>query len=183
MFCRTVPRWSLSAARPGARWLTDLTSTTSINARLKLDLKEAMKAKEKTKLSVIKGVLSDILYAEKNAMTGASFSRDSDTDVATLIQRAIKQRNESVQSYTAGGREDLAKAEEAEIGILAAYLPRQLTTEEIETHVTQAIERLGVGVGGGAKAVGLLMREVDISPAQAPKSKVAEVVKRLLSAM
>lgn len=144
-----------------------------------------MKAKEKTKLSVIKGVLSDILYAEKNAMTGASFSRDSDTDVATLIQRAIKQRNESVQSYTAGGREDLAKAEEAEIGILATYLPRQLTTEEIETHVAQAIERLGVGVGvgvgGGTKAVGLLMREVDISPAQAPKSKVAEVVKRLLS--
>ncbi|KAJ2419822.1 hypothetical protein GGF41_004491, partial [Coemansia sp. RSA 2531] len=129
-----------------------MASTTSINARLKLDLKEAMKAKEKTKLSVIKGVLSDILYAEKNAMTGASFSRDSDTDVATLIQRAIKQRNESVQSYAAGGREDLAKAEEAEIDILAAYLPRQLTTEEIETHVTQAIERLGVGVGGGAKA-------------------------------
>ncbi|KAJ2802202.1 hypothetical protein H4S07_004748 [Coemansia furcata] len=180
MFCRSIPRWSLSATRPGARWVSDLAATESINARLKLDLKEAMKAKEKNKLSVIKGVLSDILYAEKNATTGASFSRDSDTDVATLIQRAIKQRNESIQSYTAGGREDLAKAEEAEIGILAAYLPRQLTTEEIEAHVTQVIERLGVS--GGAKAIGLVMREVDIGPAQAPKSKVAEVVKRLLSA-
>ncbi|KAJ2492151.1 hypothetical protein IWW37_001728 [Coemansia sp. RSA 2050] len=180
MFCRPVPHRALSATRSGARWLTDTASTaSSISSRLKLDLKEAMRAKEKTKSAVIKGVLSDILYAEKSATTGSSFSRESDTDVAVLIQRAIKRRNESVQSYTAGGREDLAKAEEAEIGILSEYLPRQLTTEEIEGYVAQAIERLGVS--GGTKSVGVVIREVDISSALAPKSKVAEVVKRLLS--
>ncbi|KAJ1670652.1 hypothetical protein GGF38_001374 [Coemansia sp. RSA 25] len=182
MFCRAAPRWTLPVARQCARQYADLAPAAPISARLKTDLKEAMKAKEKTKLSVIKGVLSDILYAEKSAITGASFSRDSDADVAVVIQRAIKQRNDSIQSYSAGGREDLAKAEEAEISILATYLPKQLTTEEIEAHIAQAIKRLNL-TSGGSKAVGLVMREVDISPALAPKSKVAEAAKRLLSAM
>ncbi|KAJ2910361.1 hypothetical protein GGI21_000950 [Coemansia aciculifera] len=182
MFCRASPRWTLPVARHCARPYADIASAAPINTRLKLDLKEAMKAKEKTKLSVIKGVLSDILYAEKSAIAGASFSRDSDADVAAVIQRAIKQRNDSIQSYAAGGREDLAKAEEAEISILTTYLPKQLTTEEIEAKVAQAIKGLSVA-GAGSKAVGLVMREVDISPALAPKSKVAEVVKRLLSAI
>ncbi|KAJ2743539.1 hypothetical protein GGI20_003667 [Coemansia sp. BCRC 34301] len=180
MLCRVAAcRWTLSAARHSVRQYADL---APISARLKIDLKEAMKAREKTRLSVIKGVLSDILYAEKNVTAGVSFSRDSDADVAAVIQRAIKQRNDSIQSYSAGGREDLAKAEEAEIGILTAYLPRQLTTEEIEAQVALAIKRLEIA-SGGAKAVGLVMREVDISPALAPRSKVAETVKRLLSAI
>ncbi|KAI8324984.1 GatB/YqeY domain-containing protein [Martensiomyces pterosporus] len=137
-----------------------------------------MKAKEKDRLAVIKCVLSDILYAEKSPSAGSTFSRESDADVASVIQRAIKQRHDSIQSYTEGGREDLAKAEEAEVSILNTYLPEQLTSEQIEVQVKQVIDRLGVS---GVKAMGAVMREVDISPAQAPKSKVAEAVKRLLS--
>ncbi|KAI7830956.1 Yqey-like protein-domain-containing protein [Kickxella alabastrina] len=133
----------------------------------------AMKAKEKARLSVIKGVLSDILYAEKSALAGASFSRDSDSDVAGVIQRAIKQRHDSVQSYTEGGREDLAQAE----ALRFKYLPEQLSSEQIEARVRETIERLGVS---GIKAMGTVMREVGIDAGQAPKSKVAEAVKKLL---
>ncbi|KAJ1998834.1 hypothetical protein GGI04_000281 [Coemansia thaxteri] len=176
MFCRTAIRQLLPAARAGTRWYVDQTGAT-IDARLKSDLKAAMRAKEKSRLTVIKGVLSDILYAEKGATTGASFSRDSDDDVAAVIQRAIKQRRESIQSYSEGGRSDLAVAEEAEVVILSGYLPQQLTGEEIETLVAQTIERLGVS---GVKAMGVVMREVGIGSAQAPRSMVADAAKRLL---
>ncbi|KAJ2552228.1 Mitochondrial-processing peptidase subunit alpha [Coemansia sp. RSA 1933] len=131
-----------------------------------------MRAKEKTRLTVVKGILSDILYAEKNPSTGASFSRDSDTDVAGVIQRGIKQRSDSIQSYKDGGRQDLVDIEEAELRILESYLPKQLSSEQIECRVKDVVERLGVS---GIKAMGVVMREVDISPAFAPKSRVAEV--------
>ncbi|KAJ2623790.1 Mitochondrial-processing peptidase subunit alpha [Coemansia sp. RSA 1358] len=136
-----------------------------------------MRAKEKTRLSVIKGLLSDILYAEKNMATGPKFSRESDADVASVIQRAIKQRHDSVQSYRDGGRDDLASAEEDEIHILGSYLPEQLSSEQIEEHVKEVIERLGAS---GIKAMGAVMKEVDISPAQAPRSCIAEIAKKLL---
>ncbi|KAJ1856706.1 hypothetical protein LPJ57_007188, partial [Coemansia sp. RSA 486] len=158
---------------------TAAAAAATINNRLKSDLKTAMKAKEKARLQVIKGVLSDILYAEKNPSSGASFSRDSDADVAAVIQRAIKQRRDSIEKYTAASREDLAQAEAQEIDVLNGYLPEQLSTDQIEARVKQIIQELGVS---GVKAMGAVMKAVDISAAQAPKSKVAEAVKRLLSA-
>ncbi|KAJ1798515.1 hypothetical protein LPJ59_002450 [Coemansia sp. RSA 2399] len=153
-------------------------ATQTINARLKQDLKAAMRAKEKIRLTVVKGILSDILYVEKNPSTGASFSRDSDADVAGVIQRGIKQRNDSIQSYKDGGRQDLVDIEKAELQILEGYLPKQLSSEQIEARVKEVVGRLGVS---GIKAMGTVMREVDISPALAPKSRVAEVAKKLLT--
>lgn len=160
------------------RWYTAGTSGKElIHSRLKSDLKAAMKAKEKHRLQVIKGVLSDIQYAKMDSNTGSSFSIESNTDVATVIQRAIKRRNDSIQSYREGGRDDLASTEQEEANMLATYLPKQLTAEEIEHQALQVIERLDVS---GIKSMGAVMREIGISPAQAPKSLVAEIVKKLL---
>ncbi|KAJ1859004.1 hypothetical protein LPJ73_001833 [Coemansia sp. RSA 2703] len=170
----------ITCARVSTRLYTTAAAAagnTTINARLKSDLKAAMKAKEKTKLTVIRGILSDILYAEKNQTGSTLFSRDSDADVAALIQRAIKQRRDSIQSYSEGGREDLVQEESAELAVLSEYLPEQLSSEQIEARVKQVIERLGVS---GIKAMGAVMKEIDISPAEAPKSRVAEAVKRIL---
>ncbi|KAJ1849624.1 hypothetical protein LPJ70_000348 [Coemansia sp. RSA 2708] len=150
----------------------------SLDARLKADLKAAMKARDKARLPVIKGILSDVLYAEKNLTAGASFSRDSDADVATVIQRAIRRRRDSIESFADGGRQDLADEETAKLAILEGYLPKQLTAEQIEARASQIIQKLGVS---GAKAMGAVMRDIDISPAEAPKAKVAEVVKKLLA--
>ncbi|KAJ2394988.1 Mitochondrial-processing peptidase subunit alpha [Coemansia sp. RSA 2603] len=172
--------FGITCARVSTRLYTTAAAAagnTTINARLKSDLKAAMKAKEKTKLTVIRGILSDILYAEKNQTGSTLFSRDSDADVAALIQRAIKQRRDSIQSYSEGGREDLVQEESAELAVLSEYLPEQLSSEQIEARVKQVIERLGVS---GIKAMGAVMKEIDISPAEAPKSRVAEAVKRIL---
>ncbi|PIA17383.1 GatB/YqeY domain-containing protein [Coemansia reversa NRRL 1564] len=162
------------------RHLTSAAGTQGegIHARLKADLKAAMKAKDKTILPVIRGVLSDILYAEKNPTAGTAFSKDSDIDVAAVVQRAIQRRRESIQSFADGGRQDLATAEESSLKILSRYLPTQLTTEQIEARAVDIIARLGVS---GIKAMGPVMREMGINPAQAPKGRVAEVVKRLLT--
>ncbi|KAJ1722925.1 Mitochondrial-processing peptidase subunit alpha [Coemansia erecta] len=172
MYLSAIQRGSrlpgIACARVSMRLYTSEAAT--INARLKSDLKAAMKAKEKTKLTVIRGVLSDILYAEKNQTGSTSFSRDSDADVAAVIQRAIKQRRDSIQSYTEGGREDLAQEESAELAVLNEYLPEQMSSEQIEARVKQVIERLGVS---GIKAMGTVMKEINISPAEAPKSRVA----------
>ncbi|KAJ2694120.1 Mitochondrial-processing peptidase subunit alpha [Coemansia sp. RSA 1285] len=82
------------------RWYADSPATgavQTIHARLKQDMKIAMKARDKPRLTTVKSILSDIVYAEKNQSAGASFSKDSDVDVAGIIQRGIKQRNDSIR--------------------------------------------------------------------------------------
>ncbi|KAJ2355298.1 Mitochondrial-processing peptidase subunit alpha [Coemansia sp. RSA 2618] len=160
------------AAAALRRGMSSAAEAQTIDARLKADLKAAMKAKDKVRLPVIKGILSDILYAEKDPASGSSFSRDSDADVATIFQRAIRRRNDSIESFASGGREDLAEAEKVKLAILEGYLPTQLTVEQIEARVSQTIQKLGVS---GVKAMGAVMRDTGISPAEAPKAKVAEV--------
>lgn len=61
----------------------------------------------------------------------------------TVLQREIKQRHDSVEAFRKGSREDLAAKEEAEIAILSAYLPQQLTREEIAAHVRQLVDAHG----------------------------------------
>ncbi|KAJ2825496.1 Mitochondrial-processing peptidase subunit alpha, partial [Coemansia erecta] len=163
-------RPATAAAAALRRGMSSAAEAQTIDARLKADLKAAMKAKDKVRLPVIKGILSDILYAEKDPASGSSFSRDSDADVATIFQRAIRRRNDSIESFASGGREDLAEAEKVKLAILEGYLPTQLTVEQIEARVSQTIQKLGVS---GVKAMGAVMRDTGISPAKAPKAKTA----------
>ncbi|KAJ2846898.1 hypothetical protein IWW36_004129 [Coemansia brasiliensis] len=152
--------------------------TPTIVTRLKADLKAAMKEKDKVRLPVIKGILSDIMYAEKSPASSSSFSTYSDADVATVIQRVIRRRHESIASFVDGGRPELAEAEKIKIKVLEQYLPKQLTTEQIEARARDIIQKLNVS---GAKAIGPVMRDIGISPAEASKARVAEVVKKLLT--
>ncbi|KAJ2723521.1 hypothetical protein GGI07_002559 [Coemansia sp. Benny D115] len=126
----------------------------------------------------VTGFLDKPVGVGQTPSTGATFSRDSDSDVATVIQKLIKQRNESILSFKEGGRDDLAQAEEADLALLKEYLPKQLSDEEILEKVRGVVEKLGVK---GIKAMGTVMKEVGIGSDQAPKSKVAEAVKKVLS--
>ncbi|KAJ1729750.1 hypothetical protein LPJ61_003369 [Coemansia biformis] len=175
---RTCLRVRAAACAGSKRWLGTAAEAQggALHARLKADLKAAMRGKDKTRLAVIKGVLADIVYVEKSP-TGSAFSRDSDADVAEVVQRALQRRRDSVQAFADGGRQDLAGAEAEKIGVLASYLPAQLSTEQIEERARATIARLGVA---GAKGIGPVMREIGVSSAEAPRSEVAQVVKRLL---
>ncbi|HYR58425.1 MAG TPA: GatB/YqeY domain-containing protein [Chthoniobacteraceae bacterium] len=113
----------------------------SFQARIDLDLKEAMKAREAERL----GVLRMLKAALKNASIekgGMDFVL-SDADALAIVRKELKKRQDSIESFTKGGRPELAAKEESEAKILKTYLPQPMTPEEIQTLVATAIADTG----------------------------------------
>ncbi len=116
----------------------------TIKQRLDQDLKTAMKAGDKTRLGVIRMLRSLVQGAEValRAKKGRDYALEDEQAVEVLASYA-KQRRESIESYRAGGREELARAEEAELEIIREYLPEQLGEDEIRRIVREAIAATG----------------------------------------
>ncbi|RIB11465.1 Yqey-like protein [Gigaspora rosea] len=150
----------------------------SLLSRLKNDVKDAMKNKDQLKLNVIRGLLSDVTYASKSP-TSKSFSA-SDHEVYTIINRAIKRRQESIAQFTQANRLDLVENESSELLILNSYLPQQMSVQEIELEVVKFIDQLDIN-DVGIKDLGKIMKELNLDSAKAPKKVVVEVVKKVLS--
>ncbi|WP_422660323.1 GatB/YqeY domain-containing protein [Paenibacillus sp. EC2-1] len=110
----------------------------NLSERLNEDMKQAMKSKDKFKLSNIRMVRSTI----KNLEIDLKRSLD-DSEVLDIIGREIKQRKDALQDFEKAGREDLAADAKAEIEFLSAYLPEQLSEEEIKVIVKQTIQETG----------------------------------------
>ena len=102
------------------------------------DMKEAMKSKEKERLSTIRMLISEI--KKRQIDSGKEFD---DNDILGVIKSMVKSREDSVKAYREGGREDLAEKEEREVEVLKAYLPKQLSEEEVEKIVEEAIKESG----------------------------------------
>jgi hypothetical protein len=105
-------------------------------------LKEAMKAKEMGRVSTLR-LVNAALKDRDIALRGEGKPEMSDADVTAVLGKMVKQRQESVRAYEAGGRGDLAEKERAEIAVIEAFLPRQLSAEEVEAAVTAAIAATG----------------------------------------
>jgi len=121
-------------------------------SRLEADLKQAMKAGEKRRVSTLRLLLS----ALKNERI--SVQRDlTDEEVEAAIRRAVKQRREAIEQYGLGGRADLVAAETEELGLLEAYLPKALSDSELEDVVRDLVREKGFT---SAKDVGLVMKEL-----------------------
>jgi uncharacterized protein len=130
----------------------------SLQTDIKAQMIEAMKAKDPVRLSVIRGLMS----AFTNEVVSKGKKPDdalSDEDVLTVISRAVKQRKDSIDQFEKGGRSDLAESEKAELAILQAYLPAQMSREEIFAYVK---EKAGAGVTPDKKNqfMGSLMKEL-----------------------
>jgi uncharacterized protein len=112
--------------------------TVSLKSRLQDDMKQAMRSGDKARLGVIRMALAAIQQREVDERTTLD-------DVALLgvIEKMIKQRRESVEQYRAGGREDLAGKEAAEIEVLGEYLPEPLSEAEIAALIDGAIAESG----------------------------------------
>jgi uncharacterized protein len=105
--------------------------------RIDSDLKEAMRAKEATRLSVLRMLKS----ALKNAAiekSGAD-AQLNEAESAQIIRKQVKQRQDSIESFEKGGRAELAAKEKEEMSILQSYLPQQLSAEEIKKIVAETI--------------------------------------------
>ncbi len=102
------------------------------------DMKAAMKAGEKDRLKVVRLLLADIKRVEVDTR-----SELDDASVLSVIEKAVKQRRDSIKQFTDGGRKDLADIEQAEIEIISAYLPEQLSDAEIDALVDAVIAETG----------------------------------------
>ena len=114
--------------------------------RISNDLREALRARQEVRVSTLRLLLAAIRREEVDR-TDAKHQRHGepvgDPEIAGLVQREIKQRQESIEAYRAGNRPDLVAREEAEAAVLEEYLPRQLTREEVRARVAELVAKLG----------------------------------------
>ncbi|HLA16408.1 MAG TPA: GatB/YqeY domain-containing protein [Candidatus Limnocylindrales bacterium] len=121
----------------------------TLRERLQADIAASMKAGDALTRDTLRMVSSAAYNAEK-----AQRQPLTDEQFSAVLVREVKTRRESVEAFRAGGREDLAAREEAEIAILSAYLPEQLSDDAIAALVAEAIETTGAG---GPKDMGTVM--------------------------
>jgi len=146
----------------------------SLKERLDQDLKTAMRERAQLRLDTIRMLKSAIKYREIELMKPLD-----DAGIHAVISSEVKRRRDAVEQYKAGNRPDLADKEDAEIAILQAYLPQQLTREELEAKVAAAVAAVGAqGPKDMGKVMKALLPEVQ---GRAEGSVVSELVKAKLS--
>ena len=119
-------------------------------------LTEAMKAKNERAVSTLRMVNSALKNADIEAR-GAGKPPLGDAEVLSLLQKMIKQRQESVELYKQGGRADLVRQEEEEIAIISAYLPKQMSEPEMKAAIEAAVKETGAaGMKDMGKVIGIL---------------------------
>ncbi|WP_103603664.1 GatB/YqeY domain-containing protein [Campylobacter concisus] len=142
----------------------------SIREQILADIKEAMKAKDEFKrdtLRTLNAALKQVEVDQRIEMT--------DEVVLPLLQKEIKKRADSVELYLKGAREDLAKKEQSEIELIKAYLPAQLSDDELKEKIKSIIEKVGKNLGAVMK-----MAKDEIG-ASAEAKRISIIAKELLS--
>jgi uncharacterized protein len=124
-----------------------------LHERINAALKEAMKAHDQRRVSTLRMVNAAIKNAEIEAR-GQGKESLGDEAVLGLLQKLIKQRQESIALYEQGGREELARQEREEVEIISSYLPQQMSEEEAKAAIEAAIRDTGAA---GMKDMGKVM--------------------------
>lgn len=126
--------------------------STTLKARLTEDMKSAMKSGDKDRLKVLRLLLSDIKRVEVDTR------RELDeAGTLAVIEKAVKQRRDSIEQFGKGGRQDLADAEQAELEVIGEYLPEPLTDAELDRLIDLAITETGAA---GIRDMGKVMAAV-----------------------
>ena len=152
----------------------------SIREQLEADMKEAMRKRDKPRLDCIRMLKSKV--QEQQVAARGKHGKDhelTDEELTAVVSTYAKQRRDSIASYREGGRDELADAEQAELEIVTAYLPRQLTPDELRGIVEAAIAESGAS---SMKEIGAVMKLVmPKTKGQADGKAVNAVVRELLS--
>ena len=140
------------------------------------DLVTARKQRDLTALDTLGLLKSEVVNAGKEP--GAGGSTDDDL-VLRIIRREVKRREEAAQAFTAGGRDESARKEEAEAVVLRAYLPAQMSEEDLEREVAAVISEVG---GAGPRDLGAVMKAASPKLAgRADGGRIAAVARKLLA--
>lgn len=102
------------------------------------DMKTSLKAGDKDRLKVVRLILADIKRVEIDSRKDLD-----DAGILSVIEKALKQRRDSIEQFTKGGRDDLAAIEQAELEVISAYLPEQLSESELDALIDKAIATSG----------------------------------------
>jgi uncharacterized protein len=142
--------------------------------RIESDLRTALKAGDKRRVATLRLLLAALQNEKIHA--GRELTDD---EAEAIIRRGVKQRRESIDQFTQGGREDLARGETEELAILEAYLPASLTDGEVEAEIRRIIAEKGFS---SARDAGLVMKELMAAHRGRVDGKRAqEIARRLLS--
>jgi uncharacterized protein len=146
-----------------------------LEARINGDIKQAMLAREKDKLEALRAVKSAVLLA-KTEKVGVDLDEASEIK---LLQKLVKQRKESAAIYMGQDRKDLAEVEEFQAGIIEAYLPAQMSQDEVEKIISDVITEIGAI---SVKDMGKTIAEVSKRIAGRAEGKlIADLVKQKLT--
>ncbi|MBI1238467.1 MAG: GatB/YqeY domain-containing protein [Alphaproteobacteria bacterium] len=153
---------------------------SSLRAQFSDGLKEAMRAKDQRRVSTLRLILAALKDRDIAARTDGRNEGVGEEEVLQLLQKMIKQRTESIETYEKAGRIDLVEQETEEREIIESYLPRQLSASETRAAAEAVIADLGAA---GLKDMGRTMTELKTRYAgQMDFGKASAVVKELLSA-
>ena len=132
----------------------------TLQQTIKDQVKEAMKAKDSVRLGVIRGLVSGFTN-ELVALKRMPQDELSDEEALAVIRRAVKQRKDSIDQFTSGGRPELAESEKAELSILETYLPAMMSREDVEAFAKAKMAEMGeVDKSKAGMFMGTLMKEL-----------------------
>ena len=151
----------------------------SLRDKIETDYKNALKSKDKNKISTYRLILSGIKDLDINNRSGPNKKETDDEDIKKLLKKMIKQRSESIEVYKKNNRSDLLEIEENEVNVLSEYLPKQMSEEETISICKQIIEKTGAS---SIKEMGKVMGELKQNHADTIDfSKAGALIKDLLS--
>jgi len=147
--------------------------------KIETDYKNALKSKDKNRISTYRLILSGIKDLDINNRSGPEKKETDESDIKKLLKKMIKQRSESIEVYKKGNRKDLLEIEEAEINVLSEYLPKQLGEEETKRLCLEIVEKTGASsIKDMGKIMGALKKDYSDS---IDFSKAGKIIKEILS--
>ena len=142
--------------------------------RITDDMKTAMKGRDKPRLGVIRLILAAIKQIEVDERRELS-----DQDILVILDKMLKQRRDSLQQFEKAGRTDLAEQEKFELGVIQAYLPAELSADEINSLIEDAMAQSGASaISDMGKVMGILKPKMQ---GRADMGKVSGLVKQALA--
>ena len=151
----------------------------SLRDKIETDYKNALKLKDKNKISTYRLILSGIKDLDINNRSGPNKKETDNEDIKKLLKKMIKQRSESIEIYKKNNRSDLLEIEEGEVYVLSEYLPKQMTEEETKNICKEIIEKTGAN---SVKDMGKVMGQLKKSHADTIDfSKAGALIKELLN--
>ena len=115
----------------------------SLKDKIETDYKNALKSKDKNKISTYRLILSGIKDLDINNRSGPDKKETDENDIKKLLKKMIKQRSESIEVYKKSNRNDLLEIEEGEVNVLSEYLPKQLGEDETRKLCSEIVEKIG----------------------------------------